>query len=202
VRDVSLKAMRSALVAAFVAACGFGCGDGSGQSGSGATARADKPADRSLEIAIVAWPSSATLSLATRAELTSDARQAVARSALPVLVPADSSLARSARVMVEDQFFAVSSRADSIHVSLHATRVSHRYPGIAPIRGDRLLRGAAGFVTRNEGIWSATWKESGISYVLDLECASPTDARCASDQYLLELVERLAYVGGLAEARP
>jgi len=95
---------------------------------------------RAVEAALLVSSLASTISLATRAELTSDARQVVARSALPVLVPADSGLARSARIIAEDQFLAVSSRADSVHVSLHAN--------------------------------------------------------------LLELVERLAYVGGQGEAAP
>ena len=200
VLHVSLRTVRRGLLVSVVAV--FGCGEGSGQTASGASTRTDKPSDRTVEIAVVAWPNPASLSFSTRAALTTDARAVVARSALPVLVPAESTLVQTARIIVEERFFAVSSQADSIHVSLHATRVTHRYPGIGPIPGDRLLRGTPGFVTRNEGIWSATWKESGVSYVLDLECGVSADARCASDAYLLELVEGLAYVGGLGEPRP
>jgi hypothetical protein len=195
-----LSAVGSGVVLSLLAACaGLEGGDDTARPSS---TSAHEPGKRTVEVAVVAWPNSANLSLAARAELTSDARRAVAGSALPVLVPAESALVRSARVIVEERFFAVSAQADSIHVSLHATRVAHRYPRIGPIRGDRTLRGSPGFVTRNEGIWSATWKESGVSYVLDLECGAASDARCAGEGYLLELVERLAYVGGLGESSP
>jgi hypothetical protein len=45
-------------------------------------------------------------------------------------------------------------------------------------------------------IWTASWVEDGVAYALDVECAAAgDDPRCASEAYLLTLVDDLAEVG-------
>ena len=58
------------------------------------------------------------------------------------------------------------------------------------------VRGRPAWITQNESIWSATWEENGVSYVAEVECSRPTDARCQSPDVLVELTESLVFVGG------
>jgi hypothetical protein len=51
-------------------------------------------------------------------------------------------------------------------------------------------------VTRNEGIWTASFIEHGVAYDVGIECA-PVDAPPCDDQRELEaLAEGLRYAGG------
>jgi hypothetical protein len=63
------------------------------------------------------------------------------------------------------------------------------------------LRGTHGWVTQNEGVWSATWEEHGVTYVAEFLCDDPSEARCATADALLAEIESLAYVGGQGGAR-
>jgi hypothetical protein len=71
--------------------------------------------------------------------------------------------------------------------------------GVVPQPGPHTLREHEAFVSRNEGIWNATWIEHGVAYDLGLECA-PVDAPPCDDQANVEaLAEGLVYVGGREE---
>ena len=185
----------SGVVAAIVAAtCASGCGVSADPDrpvpSEGATAQAE-----------IAWPEAAAVDRGVRDALPVAARRAVDRSPVPALVPRRAELLASATVLAREQWYAVSARGEGFTVSIHATRMGHRYPSIQPATGDRSLRGTKAFVTRNEAIWSASWRERGASYTMDVECADPGAARCADEAFLLELVEDLAYVGGAGAAR-
>lgn len=161
-----------------------------------APARVAAAAPDRIELAGVTWPAAAEIDRAALAALPAPARAQVASASMPVLVPRRAELLSSATLMAKPSWYAVSARGDGYVVSLHATRAAHRYASIGPAKGDRAIRGAAGFVTRNEGIWSASWIENGVAYVLDVECADPAAARCADDAFLGELAADLAFVGG------
>jgi hypothetical protein len=76
----------------------------------------------------------------------------------------------------------------------------HSQPGQPSLRGRHTLRGQEAWVTRNEGIWSASWIEHGVAYDLGIECA-PVDAPPCHDPSELEaLAEGLRYVGGRGPA--
>jgi hypothetical protein len=149
-------------------------------------------------IMAVTWPAE-TVDEEARAGLSKVSVEAARRSPVPVLVPRAKELLATATVMAEANWYASSSRTGGITVNVSATRIAHQMPGVGPVEGRDSLRGKRGFVTQNEGIWSATWKENGASYVLDVECESAADERCASDAFVRSLVERLAYVGGAGE---
>jgi len=149
-------------------------------------------------VAKISWPA-APIDEATRGRLSKASQEAARRSPVPVLVPRANDLASAAIVMAEENWYAVQTRAEEIFVRISATRVAHRVEGVAPVVGPEALRGTRGFVTQNEGIWSATWSENGASYVLDVECARAEDARCASGAFVRSLVEDLGYVGGAGE---
>jgi hypothetical protein len=91
-------------------------------------------------------------------------------------------------------------REDGVTVSLQANRLARRHAALPPALGRDVVRGRDAWITQNEGIWSATWTEHGVSYVLEVECARPgEDARCASDAYVRALAEELVFVGGSFE---
>lgn len=147
----------------------------------------------------VTWPDDSELDGASLSKIDPESRGAIHRSRVPVLVPR--SLASSTRVVSTDAFVAASATIGGATVSVHATRIAHRHDSVPEAQGSHRIRAAHGFVTQNEGIWSASWVEHGAAYAIDVECVEATDARCSSDAYVLELAEDLAYVGGRGARR-
>jgi hypothetical protein len=143
----------------------------------------------------VAWPSEAIRDDLV-SQLGDEARLAVARSTVPVLMVDDAALLSAAIVMSKPRWTAISAAADGITLSLSATRSAHRYPHIGPAEGKDRVRDHAAFVTQNEQIWSASWIEGGVAYAIEVECSSLPDPRCADDAYLRKLTARLGYLGG------
>jgi hypothetical protein len=147
-------------------------------------------------IAAVIWPPSASVDRTALAALPETAAHAARASRVPVLVPSRRELLAAPVLVAREHWTSFWAKTDAITVSLTMTRLSHKYPSIPPFRGARAVRGAPAFVTMNEGIWSASWTENGVSYALDVECASPEAPACASDALVLELASGLVYVGG------
>lgn len=144
----------------------------------------------------VTWPAADRIDHAALGGLGPAAAKAVARSPIPVLVPTEADLLKGATLIAKPSWYSFTARSGGLTVTVSATRVAHRYEHIPPAAGTRSARGAAAFVTQNEGIWSVTWMENGASYTLDLECADGADERCKTDAAALGLAEQLAYVGG------
>ncbi|WP_437587189.1 hypothetical protein [Sorangium sp. So ce1000] len=151
-------------------------------------------------IAAVTWPPEASIDQSALAALPDTAAHAARASRVPVLVPSRRELLAAPVLVAREHWTSFWAKTDAITVSLTMTRLSRRYPNIPPFRGARAVRGAPALVTANEGIWSASWIENGVSYALDVECASPDTPACASDALVLELSSELVYVGG-ARAR-
>jgi hypothetical protein len=163
-------------------------------AGGAASTRAPGAA-ASVEAQAIQWP--AAIEQATRAHLSPAARVAVARAPVPVLVPRAAPIASRAKIVSEAAFYALSTSDDAgVTIALHASRVAYHQPDLAPMAGNATLRGVRGFVSVNEGIRTASWVENGVAYALDVECADPSDARCADEAYVVALAGSLAYVGG------
>lgn len=165
-------------------------------------AAAAPPAAPAREVGVIEWPPPDAIDQATLAALPPAARAAVPASAVPVLVPRRPELLDGAVIVARPQWTSFSARAPDLTVTVMGTPLARRYQHIPPLRGPRVVRGARALITQNEGIWSATWAERGVTYTLDLECASPGDAACASDAELLEIADDLAYVGGTGAPPP
>jgi hypothetical protein len=120
-------------------------------------------------------------------------RARAAAAHVPVLLPRAIGLER-AHLVAERGFTALSVPLDGVTVSVHSVRVAHDVPAAAAAGAGapRAMRGTVGYTTVNEHIRTATWIEGGVAHALDLECAVPTDARCADEALLLSLVESLA----------
>lgn len=169
-----------------------------------APAQVARPVVKTIEVADVRWPARDSIDAASLAHLSNGAREAVSRSRVPVLLPKRDALLARAVVMPSAHYTAVSIPAEDhehgITVSLQANRIAHRYAEVPPALGRDVVRGQDAWITQNEGIWSASWTEHGVSYVLELECARPgDDPRCANDATLRALAEELVFVGGSFE---
>ncbi|WP_437285853.1 hypothetical protein [Sorangium sp. So ce406] len=147
-------------------------------------------------IATVTWPPAASVDRGALAALPRTAAHAARTSQVPVLVPSRRELLAAPVIVAKDHWTSFWARTESLTVSLTMTRLSHKYPSIPPLRGAHSVRGEPAFVTANEGIWSVSWNENGVSYALDVECASPEAPACASDALVRELAAELVYVGG------
>ncbi len=136
------------------------------------------------------------LDVALRALVTPASRIVLDRAPVPVLMP--KTFAPHAIVTADTHWAAWSSRHAAVTVSVHATDLAVEHEDVPAMHGTRTIRGVAGWITQNEGIWSASWQEHGAAYTLELECDEPTEARCANDELLLAIADELAVAGPLA----
>ncbi|MFO0554915.1 MAG: hypothetical protein U0271_41445 [Polyangiaceae bacterium] len=138
------------------------------------------------------------------ARLPAAERASVATSPLPVLLPRSSGWAESARVVSRPAFYAASmtgAGADmGLHIAISASRVRHRYADMERDDGhtrSHIVRGHPAWVLANEGIWSVSFEERGVEYVVDVECAGALeDPRCQGPATVLSVAEDLVLVGG------
>ena len=151
---------------------------------------------------IVAWPDPTTRDVASRDALPEAARIAIDDAPVPMLAPSEPDLLGTAVVTTGAHWAALSTNYDGLNVSLHVSGQAKVYEHIPRVDGTHTVRGKEGFVTQNEGVWSAAWIEHGVAYSLELECASPEAPACTGPETITELVESLTYVGGRGEAHP
>ena len=154
-------------------------------------------ADTNVVTPKVTWPAPAKVDARAVAAL-GDAKRAselLGRSPAPVLAPTNVTFERPTFV-VGAEFYALTGRVSGTTIAIQGTRAAHRYEDVAPVAGDRAIRGTRGFVSTNEAIRTVSWIENGIAYSVDIECADPTDTRCTSDTFALDVVEHLAFAGG------
>lgn len=165
---------------------------------SNATAPA-APALAAEQPAGVRWPQAAGINSAARSALSRDALAALQESPVPVLVPGEPDLLRSARAGVTSDRYTFTTQQDALTVYLQASQAPAPQPS-GRISGLQVPRKrAAGrdvLFTEAEGMRMATWVENGVSYLVEVECASAADARCRDDAYLLTVIEKLVFVGG------
>lgn len=157
---------------------------------------------RAVDELRVTWPARAEVDTTLLARVPADARALIERSTVPVMLPRTRGLAERARFVAKPTFFAASiagsEEHEGLHLAISATKIVHRHRGIDPLKATATVRGGKpAWVLQNETIWSVSWEEHGVSYVVDLECARPSeDARCESDAAILAIVEELTFVGG------
>lgn len=145
----------------------------------------------------ITWPQSTSANASALSLVGDEAalRRQVDASPVPVLVPAKTKL-EAPVLMVEGEYYALSGKLTGASISIQGTRERKRHPDIAPVKGNRKLRGTDGFVTVNEGIRTTSFVENGAGYTVDVECSAPDDARCKDDAFVVALTEELVYVGG------
>jgi len=154
-------------------------------------------ADTNVVTPKITWPAAPKVDARAVASL-GDARRAselLGRSPVPVLAPTNVTFERPTFV-VGAEYYALTGRVAGTTIAIQGTRAAHRYEDVAPVTGDRVLRGERGFVSTNEGIRTTSWIENGVAYSVDIECAAPTDARCTEEAFALDVVEHLGFAGG------
>lgn len=150
----------------------------------------------SVTMARVAWPARSSIDRGALAKLPRAAAEKVARSKVPVLVPPDDDVLGRGIVMVEPAFYAFAATVSGMNVSIQGTRAEHASGEVVPFDRRDALRGKAALVSETDAIWTASWSENGVAYVVSVECARADDARCKGKQFVRDLVERLVFVGG------
>jgi hypothetical protein len=149
----------------------------------------------------VKWPEPAAIDSDAVGRMRVSEQQKIEKAPLPVLVPKVEGLLENLELVVRDQFIAASGDGTGKHAGVHvfvsATKLAHRYSSHKPLERTHTVRSLPGWVLQNEGIWSANWEEHGVSYLVEVECSTAeADKRCANSDYLLELTNALAFVGG------
>lgn len=147
------------------------------------------------------WPASESIDQAVRARLPAAARDALARSPVPVLVPGDGPLLAKSAIFSQASGYALSAAHDGFNVAVQASKVATLLPHVRHVPGNTPLRGTQGWLSSNDGIRTASWIEHGVAYSLDLECFAPDGPEC-SEAALRAAVEGLVYVGGAGELQP
>jgi len=151
----------------------------------------------------VKWPGADARDLAAYEAFDAGSRAAIDGAPVPVLVPGPELVLDRRQVMNGPEWYAFWGQRETagieVTITVQASRMARVYPGVRPQPGPHTLRGQEAWVTRNEGIWSASWIEHGVAYDLGIECA-PVDAPPCDDQRELErLAEGLRYAGGREE---
>lgn len=161
----------------------------------------------------VRWPDGVARDLAAYEAFDASSRAAIDAAPVPVLVPGPELVLDQRQVMQGPEWYAFWGRREgawtrqvpnkegstgdvTVTITVQASRMARVFPGVRPQPGPQTLRGQEAFVSRNEGIWTASWIEHGVAYDLGIECA-PVDAPPCDDQSELEaLAEGLRYAGG------
>lgn len=171
----------------------------------------------------VRWPDGQARDLVTYEAFDASSRAAIDAAPVPVLVPGPELALDQRQVMQGPEWYAFWGRREgawtpqvppgptndtggptnkggtgdvTVTITVQASRMARVFPGVRPQPGPHTLRGQEAFVSRNEGIWTASWIEHGVAYDLGIECA-PVDAPPCDDQSELEaLAEGLRYAGG------
>ncbi len=145
---------------------------------------------------VVQWPAAESLDAGVRDQLDQRFRDALTRAPLPVLVPRNEEMLRSAELYQGEHWIAIATKTDEVAVSLNASGRARVYPHISRTPLPHMVRGGEGLITQNETIWSASWIENGVAYDLSVECVSPTMPQCQDSSFTEDLVSSLAFVGG------
>ena len=148
----------------------------------------------------VTWPKAESLDRLTLRSYPPSVVDNVAHSPVPVLLPNGITFAEPV-LITRSEYYAFSGRAvvdghPDANYTVHATKLAHAYEGTTLPPGDKAMRGTMGFLTINEGIRVASWSENGVAYSVDIECPTEDDARCIDEAHIVDLVNRLAFVGG------
>jgi hypothetical protein len=141
----------------------------------------------------IAWPDAASRDQIADARYATDVHATLARPAIPVLAPAepgDRVLATSG-----DTWYALSVHGDGYVLHTTGSSEARVYPHIRAVDPTHPMRTSGGFLTRNEGIWSASWIENGAAYSFEVECDRRVVPWCDDEAEVLQRVEALVHIG-------
>jgi hypothetical protein len=148
-------------------------------------------------VSSITWPSIGKAGMSVRGRIVEEALQQIDRAPVPVLLPRDLTTSTNVRLSTGEDSFSVSVQAIDHPFALYGSSVLYSLPDIpppnySPVSGDT-IRGVPLKITGDEGVWTATWSEHGVAYMLRMGCSEP-ESECES--YVRERVEMLVFVGG------
>lgn len=124
-------------------------------------------------------------------------RQKLPEIRVPMLAFDDDALLATGRVSHNVNWYVLAvDGPDKLNMNIRGTRNEWRAPNMKiPDAAKEAARNYT--LTRTHRVVTVSWRSFGASYSLDLECGRPDDARCAEDEFPLQVAESLAIIGGL-----
>ena len=135
--------------------------------------------------------------------MTEEARQAIAKSAVPVLLPRKEELLKTAIVLVGDGWYTATMNNEQYSVFVRGTQVER--PMAWTGREKKALRAKRpdGLrISRVDGIVSAHFTAAGSAYNIEVECKQGSkDPLCADDGEVGKLYQAFGLAGGKRGAK-
>lgn len=126
--------------------------------------------------------------------LDEESREILGGAQLPVLLPGDADWFEAVTFTSQDDWYAASMKRDGLSVYVSGTRVEFVHPHLDTSGIDA----EEPRVTRNELIPMMTFRRWGATYVVEVECARPSeDVRCGDEDFVRELTGTLVRPGGV-----
>jgi len=122
---------------------------------------------------------------------------------LPVLLPADATLIRSVRLMIEPNSYSATGDIGRANVTIYGTHVFRKRAPDDPIARaaaaaprERLANGVEVRVSAAEAGINLTFTRWGAAYLISIECAvGDQDVRCSKAGFIKSLAEKMAIAG-------
>lgn len=141
----------------------------------------------------IVQPTASTRDAVAHARYAADVQEAIARSPVPVLAPADPG--SSATMTVGPHWYALTVHGEGFVATAHGSGEARVYPHVRAVDPTHPMRKNGGFLTRTDGIWSASWIEGGAAYSMDIECDRRIATWCDDEAEVVRRVEALVFVG-------
>lgn len=128
--------------------------------------------------------------------LSDAAQQRVQQARQPVLLPSIDGWTAQALVVIGSGWHSAALDVPGAHLEIQANANAQLRPDLLAEQTAAGLGTGAPRVSQMHGIFTLSFERFGISYSLDLECASHTDPRCADAGYLMQIYDSLVVAGG------
>lgn len=125
-----------------------------------------------------------------------DVQLAIASSPVPVLAPSDPGT--HATMTTGRHWYALTVHGEGFVAMAQGSGEARVHPHIRTADPTHPMRKNGGFLTRNDGIWAASWIEGGAAYSMEIECDRRVVAWCDDEAEILRRVDTLVFVGGEA----
>lgn len=110
----------------------------------------------------------------------------------PVLAPSLDWQPTRARLTPFPGGYTLAMHSEALHIVVRASTRAVERPEIADALKDEAARLR---ISSSHRVWSAAFSRYGVAWMVDVECAEPTsDARCADDRLVREVVDSLTLV--------
>lgn len=145
---------------------------------------------------VIEWPRVENVDHDIRSAFTNQELAVVDGAPVPALAPANSAWLDEVTVTSGEHFFALSAKLRGQTLYIQGSDQARVYPSIRGGTPTEPLRSTLGYVSQNEGIWTADFLENGAAYTVELECADVEMVECQSDVAIRDIADALVLVGG------